>query len=118
VDDEPLMRQVMSECLVGDGHVVETAPNGRQGLRRFESGRFDVVLTDRAMPEMNGLELAVAITQAAPALQKPMVILLSGFGDELDTAGGPPPGVDLVVGKPVTLEKLRDVLAMAVASGD
>jgi CheY-like chemotaxis protein len=87
-------------------------------LRRFESGRFDVVLTDRAMPEMNGLELAVAITQAAPALQKPMVILLSGFGDELDTAGGPPPGVDLVVGKPVTLEKLRDVLAMAVASGD
>ena len=47
-----------------------------------------------------------------------MVILLSGFGDELDTAGGPPPGVDLVVGKPLTLEKLRDVLAMAAAPGD
>jgi len=116
VDDEPLMRQVMSECLVGDGHAVETAPNGRQALERFESGRFDVVVTDRAMPEMNGLELAAAIKQTA--LRKPVVIMLSGFGDELDTAEGPPPGVDFVVGKPVTLEKLRDVLAMAVEPGD
>jgi CheY-like chemotaxis protein len=116
VDDEPLMRQVMSECLMGDGHAVETAPNGRQGLQRFQSGRFDVVVTDRAMPEMNGLELAAAIKQTA--LRKPVVIMLSGFGDELDTAGAPPPGVDLVVGKPVTLEKLRDVLAMAVEAGE
>jgi CheY-like chemotaxis protein/anti-sigma regulatory factor (Ser/Thr protein kinase) len=116
VDDEPLMRQVMSECLVGDGHVVETAANGRQGLQRFQSGRFDVVVTDRAMPEMNGLELAAAIKHTA--LRKPVVIMLSGFGDELDTAEGPPPGVDFVVGKPVTLEKLRDVLAMAVEPGD
>jgi hypothetical protein len=44
--------------------------------------------------------------------------MLSGFGDELGTAEGPPPGVDFVVGKPVTLEKLRDVLAMAVEPGN
>ncbi len=44
--------------------------------------------------------------------------MLSGFGDELDMAGDPPPGVDLVVGKPVTLEKLREVLAVAVETGD
>jgi hypothetical protein len=44
--------------------------------------------------------------------------MLSGFGDELDTAGALPPGVDLVVGKPVTLEKLRDMLAMAVEPGE
>jgi len=68
------------------------------------------------MPEMNGLELAAAIKETA--LRKPVVIMLSGFGDELDTAEGPPPGVDFVVGKPVTLEKLRDVLAMAVEPGD
>ncbi len=116
VDDEPSMRQVMRECLVGDGHAVETATNGRQGLQRFESGSFDVVVTDRAMPEMNGLELAAAIKRTA--VRKPVVIMLSGFGDELDMAGDPPPGVDLVVGKPVTLEKLRQVLAVAVETGD
>jgi CheY-like chemotaxis protein len=116
VDDEPSMRQVMRECLVGDGHAVETATNGRQGLQRFESGSFDVVVTDRAMPEMNGLELAAAIERTA--VRKPVVIMLSGFGDELDMAGEPPPGVDLVVGKPVTLEKLREVLAVAVETGD
>jgi CheY-like chemotaxis protein len=116
VDDEPSMRQVMRECLVGDGHAVETATNGRQGLQCFESGSFDIVVTDRAMPEMNGLELAAAIKRTA--VRKPVVIMLSGFGDELDMAGDPPPGVDLVVGKPVTLEKLREVLAVAVETGD
>lgn len=116
VDDEPPMRLVMSECLAAEGHAVETASNGRQGLQRFQGGRFDVVVTDRAMPEMNGLELAAAIKETA--VGRPVVIMLSGFGDELDTAGGLPPGVDLVVSKPVTLEKLRDMLATAAGRGD
>ena len=59
-----------------------------------------------------------ALLEFISGQKKPVVIMLSGFGDELDTAEGPPPGVDFVVGKPVTLEKLRDVLAMAVEPGD
>jgi CheY-like chemotaxis protein len=67
------------------------------------------------MPEMNGLELAAAIKKTAG---KPVVIMLSGFGEEMDAAGDLPPGVDLVVDKPVTLEKLRDVLATAAGRGE
>ena len=45
------MRQVMSECLVGDGHAVETAPNGRQALERF-------VNAVDAMPQGGTLRIA------------------------------------------------------------
>lgn len=107
VEDEPVPRQVVVEYLTGDGHIVETAMNGHQGLQRFQTGGFDVVITDRAMPQMNG-QLAAAIEQMAP--HKPAVIMLSGFGDEAGPAGELPPGVDFVLAKPVPLERLREAL--------
>src|SRR5712692_5139561 len=107
VEDEPVPRQVVVEYLTGGGHIVETAMNGHQGLQRFQTGGFDVVITDRAMPQMNG-QLAAAIEQMAP--HKPAVIMLSGFGDEAGPAGELPPGVDFVLAKPVPLERLRDAL--------
>ena len=61
VENEPAPRQVIVEYLQRDGHVVETALDGRDGLERFQGGSFDVVVTDRAMPEIDGLELAAAI---------------------------------------------------------
>jgi len=61
---------------------------------------------------MNGLELAAAHQESGPP--EPVVIMLSGFGDELDTAEGPPPGWTSWWESRWTLEKLRDVLAMAV----
>jgi signal transduction histidine kinase len=107
VEDEPVPRQVVVEYLTGDGHIVETAMNGHQGLQRFQTGGFDVVITDRAMPQMNG-QLAAAIEQMAP--HKPAVIMLSGFGDEAGPAGELPPGVDFVLAKPVPIERLREAL--------
>jgi CheY-like chemotaxis protein len=108
VENEPVPRQVIVEYLQRDGHVVETALDGRDGLERFHGGSFDVVVTDRAMPGMSGLELAAAIGQIAGP--KPMVIMLSGFGAEVGVNGDLPPGVDVVLAKPVTLDRLRGAL--------
>jgi len=44
--------------LSGDGHTVSTATNGLEALEKFQVGWFDVVVTDHAMPEMSGAELA------------------------------------------------------------
>lgn len=106
VEDEPLMQNVLTGYLANDGHRVETASNGREGLGKFLAGRFDLVITDRAMPEMNGEQLAVAIKKIAP--NKP-VLLLTGFGDTI-SAEEKPSGVDYVVGKPVTLSTFREIL--------
>ena len=51
VDDEPMILRLVSEYLTDDGHTVEKARNGKQGLETFRRGTFDLVLTDRAMPE-------------------------------------------------------------------
>jgi signal transduction histidine kinase/DNA-binding response OmpR family regulator len=108
VEDEPLVCEGVIEYLVGDGHTVETASNGREGLERFQAGRFDIVLTDRAMPGMSGDQLASAIKEIEPS--KP-IILLTGFGDMMKDIGDNPKDVDFILNKPVTLTGLRQALA-------
>jgi CheY-like chemotaxis protein len=108
VDDEPIARDVLSEYLMGDGHTVDTAVNGREGFEKFKSGRYALVITDRAMPELGGDQLAAMVKEAAPDTP---VILLTGFGDLMNAAGEKPDGVDMVVKKPIRLATLREVLA-------
>ena len=114
VEDEPPVRQVVVEYLTGDGHTVEAAANGREGLEKFHAAAwFDVVVTDRGMPDMSGDQLAAAIKRVAP--NKP-VILLTGFGDLMEASGEKPSGVDFIASKPVTMSALRQALREAMAA--
>jgi two-component system sensor histidine kinase EvgS len=61
VDDEPFVCDAVRMMLAFDGHQVETAGSGKEALSLFQTGKYDVVLTDYAMPAMKGDELAVAI---------------------------------------------------------
>jgi CheY-like chemotaxis protein len=108
VEDEPLVREVLGVYLSEDQHEIVTASDGREGLEKFRTGGgFDLVLTDRAMPEMNGDALAAEIKRLKPGQP---VILLTGFGDLMSGAGEQPDGVDLVVSKPFTLTTLRGAI--------
>lgn len=111
VEDEPLVREVIGVYLSEDNHEITTACNGREGLEKFQVGEFDLVMTDRAMPEMNGDQLASEIKKIKPG--QPL-ILLTGFGDLMTGAGEQPNGVDLVVSKPFTLNTLRGAIAKSV----
>jgi DNA-binding response OmpR family regulator len=111
VEDEPLIRGALTEYLQVDGHTVETAPDGRAGLARFRAGQFDLVLTDRALPEMSGDQVAVAIRQLAPEVP---IIMITGFGDLMNQAGEQPNGIDLVVSKPLTLTALRSAIVRVI----
>jgi len=109
VEDEPLVREVLGVYLQEDQHEVVLAENGRLGLEKFSrEGPFDLVMTDRAMPEMNGDELAEEVKKLNP---KQPIILLTGFGDLMTGAGEKPRGVDLVVSKPFTLATLRSAMS-------
>ena len=112
VDDDPLVRKSVVAQLNTQAHVVETASNGREGLDRFASGRFDLVVTDRAMPEMGGDQLAATIERSAPETP---VIMLTGFGDLMSAKGEHPVGVDSVVSKPVTLDALTQAILKVIA---
>jgi signal transduction histidine kinase len=111
VEDEPLVRELLGVYLTEEEHDFVTAVNGREGLEKFREGTFDIVLTDRAMPEMNGDALAAEIKRVKPSQP---VILLTGFGDLMASSGEKPTGIDLVVGKPFTLGTLRNAIAKVI----
>lgn len=110
VDDDPRVREVTTEYLVGDGNDVETAGDGVEALQIYSTGTFDLVITDWAMPEMNGDELALAIKERTPGAR---IIMLTGFGSVMGRA---PDGVDAVVSKPVTLARVRQAVVDAMAT--
>jgi signal transduction histidine kinase len=111
VDDEAMVRNVIGEYLKIDGHTVEAADGGQDGLDKFHAGQFDLVVLDRAMPDMNGDQVATAIKSTHPAVP---VLMLTGFGAMMEGNGERPTAVDLVIGKPVTIDGLRAAVAEAV----
>lgn len=111
VDDEPSIRDILSAYLRGDGHFVETAVDGLDGLEHFRRGTWDVVLTDRAMPGLSGWQLAAEIKAIAPCLP---IVMLSGFASGLLEESGQLKTVDLLMHKPFRLEELREAVQKAV----
>jgi signal transduction histidine kinase len=109
VEDEPVPLQVVERLLSGDGHAVVTARNGLEALEKFQTGWFDAVVTDHAMPEMSGAELALMIKRLAPS--KPVIVMLTGVAEVLDSKEKPA-GVDIIIDKPVTLLALREALSI------
>jgi CheY-like chemotaxis protein len=57
VDDDPLITQLIVDMLSLDGHDVDTAPNGIAALNRVQRRRYDLILTDLHMPELDGVGL-------------------------------------------------------------
>jgi len=108
VDDEPFVCDAVKMMLNFDGHVVETANNAKDALAMFEEGKFDLVITDFAMPAMKGDELAVAIKARAP---KQPVVMITAYAEMLQSSGNPLKGVDWIISKPFLLENLRDAIA-------
>ena len=109
VDDDARSREVLITYLRSDQHSVASASTGREALEKFKRGRFDLVLMDRAMPEMSGEQTARFIKQIKPGAP---IILVSGFSGQLETSGSEV--IDAVLQKPITLDVLRRTIAKLV----
>ena len=107
VDDEARSREVLMAYLRTDHHSVATASSGREALEKFRLRHFDLVVMDRAMPEMNGEQTARFIKQVNQDIP---VILLTGFSGQIDADGAKPAAVDVVLNKPITLDALRHTI--------
>ncbi|MBI3270319.1 MAG: response regulator [Planctomycetes bacterium] len=108
VDDDPLVRAVVSGYLAEDGHTFDPVGGGEEALARFAPGRYDLVLLDRAMPEMSGDHLALQLRKVAP--DQP-IVMLTGFADLMRAEGTLPPGVDVLLRKPISPVEWRKALA-------
>ena len=81
VDDEPLVADTLAMILTQAGYRTVRAYNGRTALEIASVQAPDLLISDVAMPEMNGVELALGMTSMAPGCK---VVLFSGHATSLD----------------------------------
>jgi DNA-binding NtrC family response regulator len=104
VDDEPRLGKLAAEMLELDGHDVVRTTGGREALVRLAAERFEVVVTDLRMPEVDGL----AVLRAARALAAPPeVILMTAFGSAESAVEAMRAGAADYVTKPFSMDELR-----------
>ena len=84
IDDERGIRNTLREILADEGHEVDVAENGKQGLEMAQAKAYDLIYTDIKMPEMDGMELLTALKEGEEA-NEAAVIMITGHGD-VDTA--------------------------------
>ncbi len=82
IDDQRSIRNTLKDILENEGHEVETAEDGVDGLAKFGDSKYDLVLTDIKMPNMDGMEVLEKIKSMETDTA---VIMISGHGN-IDTA--------------------------------
>jgi two-component system OmpR family response regulator len=110
VDDDPGIRDVVSEFLVRHGYAVETAADGREMERALSRRRPDLVVLDVMLPGEDGLSICRRLSTP----DGPAIIMLSAMGEETDRIVGLELGADDYVPKPCNprelLARVRAVL--------
>jgi signal transduction histidine kinase/ActR/RegA family two-component response regulator len=117
VEDEPAVRDVLVEMLGELRQEVTAAAGATEALSHLADGDFDLMITDLAMPELDGLRLAAEARTLSPRTK---IVLATGYGKSAgrrgraggdDDAMGLPPGVDFVITKPFRISDLETALA-------
>ncbi|MDP9049703.1 MAG: response regulator transcription factor [Acidobacteriota bacterium] len=102
VDDEPQITRVLRTSLQSNGHEVTVAQDGSAALDQFMKAEPDLVITDLAMPGMDGIELTRAIRQRS---QVP-VIVLSVRSQDASKVAALDEGADDYITKPFSIQEL------------
>ncbi|MDR1440540.1 MAG: response regulator transcription factor [Clostridiales bacterium] len=100
-DEEKLSRFIELE-LAYEGYLVEKSGDGRSGLSMAESERFDLILLDIMLPELNGMEVLRRIRRFSSI----PVILLTARDTVMDKVTGLDGGADDYITKPFAIEEL------------
>lgn len=110
VDDEPAVLQVVGRIMKAGGYASHGVMSGGVALERLAQEEWDLVITDRTMPGLNGEELARKIHERAPGLP---VIMVTGFPQSVER----PDLFDAVLGKPFHCDELLAQVERALARG-
>lgn len=106
VDDDPIIRKLLSEVLINDGHQVEVKENGKEALEEVKRQGYDLVFMDVHMPVMNGLEALVAMRVLFPDIN---VAMMDSYPDKL-AAQSQEEGAITCMHKPFDLKQIRGII--------
>jgi PAS domain S-box-containing protein len=115
VDDEPSSAFTLGKLLELMGQRVRTANDGAAALAEIQANRPDVVISDIAMPHMDGFELAKRVREI-PEFNGVTLVALTGYGQESDRRQAQEAGFNFHLVKPVGLAALQELLGCLPAS--
>ncbi len=120
VEDDPSIRLGLEDTLTAKGYQVEAVGRGSDGAERAISGRYDLVVLDVMLPDIDGFEVCRRIRGSKGSSRLVPVIILSARGAELDRVRGLELGADDYVTKPFSLMELLARVASVLrrAQGD
>src|SRR5207248_8317077 len=109
IEDNADAAESLKILLELDGHAVETAARGPEGIEAARRSRPDVVFCDLALPGMNGYDVCAAL-RADPATAGALIVAMSGRGSEGDAKRCEEAGFDLHLVKPVDPKRIAELL--------
>ncbi len=111
IDDEKAIRKTLSEILSYEGYKIEEAADGEEGLKKFASSTYDVVLCDIKMPKMDGLEF---LEKAKEINSDVPIIVISGHGNIETAVEAVKKGAFDYISKPPDLNRMLITLRNAM----
>ena len=112
-EDARAVREFVSRALRQDGHDITAVGDGQQALNALEKGRFDMLLTDIVMPQLDGIALALKAAKDYPDLP---VLLMTGYAAERQRAHNLDALIQDVISKPFTLDEIREAVRKMLAA--
>ncbi len=112
IDDDRTLCSVLKRILERQGHQVDVADGGKQGLEIFRKslGDFDIIFTDLSMPEMSGYEVARVMKSLDPQV---IIVLMTGWGADLNSEDLASRGIDFHIAKPYRMTDVQNLLEKA-----
>jgi len=112
IEDDPQTIELLLRVLEDDGHVVAGERTGTAGLQRAIASKWDLIISDIGLPDMNGFTLSRQLRQAG--IDVPLVAL-SGYATDEDRKLGLASGFDRYLAKPIKASVLREEIRLQVA---
>ena len=114
VEDEEALRAIARDSLRLQGYTVLEATHGAEGLSVFQQvgGKFDLVLSDLVMPQLNGIDMVEKMRKVSPELK---VLFMSGYSDRIDEVTNA--NFDFLP-KPFTPDQLLKAVRAILAQGN
>jgi len=111
-EDNPAVREFIVRSLQSIGHKVTPAVDGQQALDILAREKFDVLVTDIVMPNVDGIALALKAVRMFPDLR---IVMISGYAQERMRAHNLETLVHRIIAKPFSLEEICDAVKEALA---
>lgn len=113
VDDDEMVRMALVELLKPEGYLLDEAGSGKEALAKIDKDKYDLMMFDIIMPEIDGIELCKRV-RAREEYKDIPIVFLTAKSREQDKIKGLEAGANLFLSKPISPEKLLNIIAETI----